>query len=119
MEQEVARPLRTALRYALPVAAIPGGVVMLRRMFCARRGVQNEDRMLLRASKLDVQGAMSAAVKHISGVPIKVGLTEEHGMPVWHVEIVPRKGGPTREVRIDGKTGDLLEMKPEFLEPDE
>jgi len=115
MEQAAERG-RSVMRYAVPVigAAIPAAVMLARRAFRRPRPGESKERMLLRRSNLDLQGAMNAALKYVPGTPVEVELEEEHGMPVWEVQVVPRKGGPTREVLVDAKTGDILEMKAEF-----
>jgi uncharacterized membrane protein YkoI len=104
--------------YALPVvgAAIPAVVMMNRRRAFIEEVKESNDRALIDESNLDLTQALHTALKYVPGTPIEVELEAEHGMPVWEVEIVPKKGGPTREVRIDAKTGDLLEMKAEFSE---
>ena len=101
--------------YALPVvgAAIPAVVMMNRRRACMQEVKESDDRMLIEESNLDLTQALHTALKYVPGKPIEVELESDQGMPVWEVEIVPKKGGPTREVRIDAKTGDLLEMKVE------
>jgi uncharacterized membrane protein YkoI len=103
---------------ALPVvgAAIPAVVMMNRRRAGVEEQKEGVDRALVEETNLDLTQALNAALKYVPGKPIEIELEAEHGVPVWEVEIVPKKGGPTREVRIDGKTGDLLEMKAEFSE---
>ena len=115
MEQNVEQK-RGAMRFLLPIlgAAIPV-VMLIRRATGGGKGISKEQ-MLLNDSNLDIQGAMSEALRFFPGTPVEVELDESHGMPVWQVEIVPKKGGPTREVIIDARTGDVLEMRAEFEE---
>lgn len=100
--------------YALPVV---GALIML-----ARRGAHREveaeskEQMLLDESNLGLTQALNIGLKYMPGTPVEVELEEEHGMPVWKVEIVPRKGGAPREIIIDAANGDVLEMRTEFPE---
>lgn len=106
---------RNTMRFALPAigAAIPLAAMLIRK---ARHRVEcmSEEEWLLRQSKIDLMTAMNTALRYMPGTPVEVELEEEHGMVVWSVEIVPRKGGPTREVLIDAETGDVLEMLADF-----
>ncbi|MHB0913645.1 MAG: PepSY domain-containing protein [Armatimonadota bacterium] len=107
---------RNAMRYALPAIGVAVPIAMLlNRMRCCERG-ENKDVMLLSESSIDLQTAMHKALKLVPGTPVEVELEEECGIPVWQVDIVPKKGGPTREVVIDARTGDLLEMRAEMEE---
>ena len=115
MEREM-KMARNVMRYVLPILGALGASMLLRRVAARQARAESKEQMLLRASRLDIQGAMNAALKHVPGTPVEAELGEEHGMPVWEVQIVPRRGGPTREVLIDAKSGDVLEMKLEFPE---
>lgn len=99
--------------YALPAVAlvVPTVLMLTRRM--GQVIEENSDRSLLEQTNLNLTDALHKAQKYIPGMPIEVELKEEHDLPVWEVEIVPKKGGPTREIRIDACTGDVLEMKTE------
>lgn len=108
--------------YALPVigAAIPAIMALKHRSVCREEEVEEErgskDRMLVKQSNINLVQALNTALKYVPGTPVEVELEENCGMPVWEVEIVPKKGGPTRDVRIDARTGDLLELRSEFSE---
>lgn len=112
MEQMQERSWRKAW-YALPVVAAAIPAVMMLKGRANRIAEESKDRMLLDESNINLTQAMNTALKYIPGTPIEVELEDEKGVPVWEVEIVPKKGGPTRDVRIDARTGDLLEMKAE------
>lgn len=114
--ERTAEQTRRTMRYALPVigAAVPAVVMLLRRVTGRRGPRESKDQMLLRESALDLRSAMNTALRYIPGTPVEVELEEEHGMPVWQVEIVPKKGGPTREVLVDAKSGDVLEVRAEY-----
>lgn len=106
------------MRFAWPIigVAIPAALALARR---GRKQVQSEiskEQMLIDESRLDLQGALRTALKFIAGTPVEVELQEQSGIPVWEVEVIPRNGGPVREVLIDGRTGDLLEMRCECPE---
>jgi len=109
---------RSMMRYALPIlgGVISAFMVLRRRWKGGSVTGESKEQMLLKESRLDLNGAVSRALGYIPGTPVEVELEEEHGMPVWEVDIVPRKGGPTRQVLIDAKTGDVLEMKAEIGE---
>ncbi|HUV04248.1 MAG TPA: PepSY domain-containing protein [Armatimonadota bacterium] len=108
---------RYMMRYVLPIlGAVWAAIIMRRRARRWAGAEQSKEAMLLRQSNLDLHDAVSRALKYVPGTPVEVELGEEHGMPVWEVEIVPRKGGPNREVLVDAKTGDVLEMKAEIGE---
>ena len=100
--------------YALPIA---GAVMMLVRRGHKEHREGNAQESLLDETNLGLTQALNVALRYVPGTPIEVELEQEHGMPVWDVEIVPRKGGPTREVLVDARTGDVLEMRAEY--PDE
>lgn len=102
--------------YALPVIglAIPAVMMLTRRCERMEEEVESTDLTLLDESNLSLTQALNTALKYVPGTPVEVELEAEHGMPVWQVEIVPKKGGPTRDIRIDARTGDLLEMKAGF-----
>ena len=119
MEQALEQK-RSTMRYALPIigAAVPVAIMLIRRAAGPSPGRSKEQR-LLSQSNVNLQGAINTALKYVSGTPVEVELEEEHGMPVWEVQIVPKKGGPTREVLIDAKNGDVLEMRVEFEEATE
>lgn len=102
--------------YALPIvgAAIPIALMLTRRFGeepCVPK--ESKEEVLLRESNIDLRKAMDTALKYVAGTPVEVELEESNGMPVWEVQVVPKHGGPTREVLIDAKSGDLLEMKAE------
>lgn len=107
---------RNLMRYGIPIASlmIPAAMMMKKRARSAGEGPKSKEQMLLESSKIDLQGAMRRALKYLPGSPVEIELEEQHGLPVWEVEIVPTTGGPTREIMIDAKTGSILEMKPEF-----
>ena len=108
---------RSMMRCALPILGAIWAVMRLRRRGKGGPGMQkSKEEMLLGESRLDLQSALNRALKYVPGTPVEVELEEEYGMPVWGVEIVPRKGGPIREVLIDAKTGDVLEMRAEIGE---
>lgn len=108
---------RSTMRYALPILGAIWAVMRLRRRSKGGPGTQkSKEEMLLGESRLDLRSALNRALKYVPGTPVEIELEEERGMPVWGVEIVPKKGGPTREVLIDAKTGDVLEMKAEIGE---
>lgn len=104
---------RKALRYALPVigAVVPITMMIRRARGCCAARTKEEN--LLRDTNVDLESALDTALKYVPGTPIEVELEEADGIPVWEVEIVPKKGGSTREVIIDAQTGDLLELKAE------
>lgn len=111
---------RNKMWYALPIIglAVPTAVTLIRRLSGGGMPTESKDEVLLDESNLDLQSALHKALKYVPGTPVEVELEEEHGIPVWEVQVVPKKGGPTREILIDAKTGDLLEMKAEFLSAD-
>jgi uncharacterized membrane protein YkoI len=123
MEQEVQQK-RGFLKYGLPALgiALPVAGMIWRRAASMREEMMEEeeegdssrDQALLMASNIDINAAMGKALKLVPGTPIEVELEEEHGIPVWEVEVVPAKGGPTREVLIDARSGDVLEIKADF-----
>lgn len=115
MEQP-AQQERNAMRYLLPIAGALVSMVLTLRRMAGRKPVEAKEQKLLKASRLDIHGAMNAALKQVPGTPIEVELTEEHGMPAWQVEVIPRKGGPVREILVDARSGDILRMKSEFPE---
>jgi uncharacterized membrane protein YkoI len=104
-------------RYAWPLigAIVPIAIILMRRA-TRDETAENEDEMLLRESKVDLNAALGTALKYMPGTPIEVELEREHGCPVWEVEIVPRSGGPTRGIIIDARNGEVLEMKADFEE---
>lgn len=113
--EQVMEHKRNTMWYALPIAG--AAVFMLARRFRGREEVtESTDQLLLDESEFDLQSAMSIALRHIPGTPVEVELEDKNGMAVWEVEIVPKKGGPTREVVIDAKTGDILEVKSDYNE---
>ena len=99
--------------YALPVA---GAVMMLARRRHKERHGESKEEALLDEANLGLTQALNIALRYVPGTPVEVELDQEHGMPVWEVEIVPKKGGPPRKVLIDARTGDVLEMRAEFPE---
>lgn len=107
---------RNLMRYGIPIASmmIPAAMMLKKRGRTANESTKSKEQMLLEASKIDLQGAMRRALKYLPGSPIEIELEEQHGVPVWEVEIIPAKGGPTREIMIDAKSGNILEMKSEF-----
>lgn len=114
--EQMAEQKRGAMQYILPIAgaAIPA-IILIRRM---RGGNGNMDicreQILLEESCLDINDAMKIANRHIKGTPVEVELKEDHGIPMWEVEILPKNGGPVRELLLDARTGDLLEMKSDY-----
>lgn len=122
MEQS-AEQKRGFLKYGLPALGIAlpiAGILWRRAAYIKEESVEEEegdssrDQELLMASNIDINAAMGKALKLVPGTPIEVELEEEHGIPVWEVEVVPAKGGPTREVMIDARSGDVLEIKADF-----
>lgn len=107
---------RNLMRYGIPIAsiAIPTVMMLKKRERIASESSKSKEQMLLESSRIDLQAAMRRALKYLPGSPVEIELEEQHGVPVWNVEIVPATGGPTREIVIDAKTGDILEMKSEF-----
>lgn len=114
--EQMTQPKGRAMKYILPIAgaAIPAFFLIKRRRMSDGQMMVCRDQELLEESCLDVKGAMNIARKHIRGTPVEVELKEEHGIPAWEVEILPRNGGPVRELLIDARTGDLLEMKSDY-----
>jgi uncharacterized membrane protein YkoI len=106
---------RNLMRFGIPIVgiAIPALMMLKKRGKAPYEAEKSKDQILLEESRIDLQGAMRRAVKYMPGTPIEVELEEHNGSPVWEVEIVPPKGGPTREVMIDAKTGEVLEVKSE------
>ena len=112
--EHAAERKHTSWWYALPVV---GALIMLARRGAHREGeAESKEQMLLDESNLGLTQALNVALKYMPGTPVEVELEEEHGMPVWKVEIVPRKGGAPREIVIDAANGDVLEMRAEFSE---
>ncbi len=111
---------RNYMRYALPIlgAAIPVAAMLFRKGSTEEIEWVDEEttksEALLEESSLNLQGAMHKALKFVHGTPVEVELEEYNGMPVWEVEIVPQKGGPTREVLIDARSGDILQITSKF-----
>lgn len=114
--EQTAQQERNATWYLLPIAGAAVSMLLTLRRLGRRKPVEAKEQELLKESKLDIQGAMNAALKHVRGTPVEVELREEHGMPAWQVQVVPRKGGPLREILVDARSGDILEMKSEFPE---
>jgi hypothetical protein len=107
---------RSALWYALPIAAIMAALRITRRFTRSAESNRTKEETLLAHSNLDLRSALNVALRYAPGTPVEVELEEEHGSPVWEVEIVPRKGGPTRAVVVDARTGDVLEMRADLEE---
>ena len=103
------------MRVALPalIAAIPVALMMNKRRQGNGMGTEGT---LLNESNIDLYAAINQAQKHVPGTPVEVELEEEHGIPVWEVEMVPRAGGPNRDVIIDARSGELLEVRADFEE---
>lgn len=115
--EQVQEHKRNMLKYALPIigAAVPVATVLIRRAMAGggMLGTTKEEKLLMQ-SNVDLQHAMHTALKYVPGIPVEVELEEDHGLPVWEVEVVPKGGGPVREVLIDARSGDLLQMNAEF-----
>ena len=123
MEQAVEQK-KNPMRYILPIAgaAVPAYFLFRRMRGGDGRAQECREMELLHESCLDINGAMKVACRHIKGRPVEVELKEEHGIPMWEVEILPKNGGPVREVLLDARTGDLLEMKSDYstdVEPED
>lgn len=123
MEQAVEQK-KSAMRYILPIAgaAVPAFFLIRRMRGGDGRPEASREMELLQESCLDINGAMKTARKHIKGRPVEVELKEEHGIPMWEVEVLPKNGGPVRELLLDARTGDLLEMKADYntdVEPED
>lgn len=114
--EQVQEHKRNMLKYALPIigAAVPVATMLIRRAMTSGMLGETKEEKLLKQSNVDLQHAMHTALKYVPGIPVEVELEEDHGLPIWEVEVVPKGGGPVREVLIDARSGDLLQMKAEF-----
>ena len=103
---------RHPMRYVWPAlgAAVPLALLLMRR----GRRPRSEEELLLGEVSIDLYSAMEKALKLVPGTPVEVELESEHEIPVWEVKVVPDNGGPVREVVIDARDGEVLEMRAEF-----
>lgn len=101
---------------AMPVigAAISIAGLLATKAIQARHQKGSSLERIKRRSKLNYRSAAEEALRFVHGDPIQVVLSEDNGKGVWEVGILPEGGGDVTVVRIDAKSGNVLECLPEM-----